>query len=39
MKLYHGSNIVVDNPEILKVGFNKDFGYSRLDRRIFFASR
>ena len=25
--LYHGSNVVVDNPQILVSGFNKDFGY------------
>ena len=25
--LYHGSNVVVDNPQILISGFNKDFGY------------
>lgn len=27
MKLYHGSNIEVVNPEIRKVGYHKDFGY------------
>lgn len=27
MKLYHGSNIEVINPEIRKVGYHKDFGY------------
>ena len=25
--LFHGSNVVVDNPQILVSGFNKDFGY------------
>lgn len=27
MVLYHGSNIVVKNPQILENGFYKDFGY------------
>lgn len=27
MKLYHGSNVVVENPEVLVMGFYKDFGY------------
>ena len=27
MKLYHGSNIEVVDPEIRKVGYHKDFGY------------
>ncbi len=27
MKLYHGSHIAVENPAILKVGYNKDFGF------------
>lgn len=27
MKLYHGSNVKVDAPEIKTIGFNKDFGY------------
>lgn len=25
--LYHGSNVVVEKPQILISGFNKDFGY------------
>lgn len=27
MKLYHGSNVKVDAPEIKTIGFYKDFGY------------
>ena len=27
MKLYHGSNVVVQNPKVLTNGFYKDFGY------------
>ena len=27
MKLYHGSNVPVNVPEIRSVGFYKDFGY------------
>ena len=28
--IYHGSNVVVENPQIFVSGFYKDFGY--LDR-------
>ncbi len=27
MLLYHGSNVVVQKPQILENGFYKDFGY------------
>lgn len=27
MKLYHGTDTIIDKPEILKSGFTKDFGY------------
>ena len=27
MKIYHGSNVVVEHPDVRVRGFEKDFGY------------
>ena len=30
MVLYHGTNIVIQRPEIRYVGYNKDFGFGQI---------
>jgi len=34
MQIYHGSNLVIENPKILREGFTKDFSYGFYCTRI-----